>query len=157
MKELLTRYSIDEIIMFIVLFAGAIKGVLSFYDWAIEKINKTWHKKTKKESQVEKFENMLNDIIKCQDECKSHINNITDSVTLLMNSDKDDIKAWITEKHHYFCYKLGYIDDYSLDCIEKRYSHYKKEGGNSYIETLMGELRALPKKPLTPEEYKNNN
>jgi hypothetical protein len=45
---------------------------------------------------------------------------------LLTNSDKDAIKSFITKEHHYFCYKLGYIDDYSMDAIERRYSHYKE-------------------------------
>ena len=44
-----------------------------------------------------------------------------------MNSDKDAIKAFITREHHYFCYQKKWIDDYSLDCIEKRYEHYKEE------------------------------
>jgi hypothetical protein len=62
-----------------------------------------------------------------------------------VDSDKDDIKAFITDKHHYFCYERKWIDDYSMDCIERRYSHYKDEGGNSFIATLMDELKALPK------------
>ena len=40
----------------------------------------------------------------------------------------------------------GYIDDFSMDAIEKRYDHYKAEGGNSYISDLMHDLRKLPKK-----------
>ncbi len=67
------------------------------------------------------------------------------TIALLIESDKDDIKAWITREHHYFCYDLGYIDDYSLDCLEKRFSHYKDEGGNSFIKDLMDEIRQLPR------------
>ena len=37
------------------------------------------------------------------------------------------------------------IDDFSLDCIEKRFAHYQDEGGNSFIAALMAEIRALPK------------
>jgi hypothetical protein len=29
--------------------------------------------------------------------------------------------------------------------LEKRYQHYAEEGGNSFIENFMNELRALPK------------
>ena len=66
---------------------------------------------------------------------------------MLIESDKDDIKAWLTQQHHYFCFQKGYIDDYSLDCMEKRYKHYADEGGNSFVATLMSEVRALPKMP----------
>ena len=68
-----------------------------------------------------------------------------DKVNLLIASDRDDIKSWITEKHHYYCYSQEWIDDYSLDCIEKRFAHYQDEGGNSFIAALMAEIRALPK------------
>ena len=37
-----------------------------------------------------------------------------------------------------------WIDDYSLDCIERRYKHYIDEGGNSFIGQLMIEIRKLP-------------
>ena len=63
----------------------------------------------------------------------------------MVESDKDDIKAWITEKHHFYCYEKRHIDDYSLDCIEKRYAHYQDEGGNSFVEDLMKDIRKLPK------------
>ena len=68
-----------------------------------------------------------------------------ENIKIIVCCHKDDIKAWITEKHHYFCYKVGHIDDYNLDCIEKRYSHYRHEGGNSFVDDLMKEIRALPK------------
>lgn len=67
------------------------------------------------------------------------------AVDMLIASDKDDIKAYITKEHHYFCYEKGYIDDYSLDCLERRYGHYKDEGGNSFAEDLMKDVRTLPK------------
>ena len=31
--------------------------------------------------------------------------------------------------------------------MEKRYKHYADEGGNSFVATLMSEVRALPKMP----------
>ena len=67
------------------------------------------------------------------------------TISVLLASDKDDIKSWITEKHHYFCYERKCIDYQSLDCIEKRYGHYVDEGGNSFVADLMNEIRALPK------------
>ena len=72
------------------------------------------------------------------------IDKMARAVDILIASDKDDIKAWITEKHHYFCYDLGYIDDYNLQCIEARYKHYKEEDGNTFIDGFMGDIRALP-------------
>ena len=100
-----------------------------------ESINNLTASQTEMRSQIEH----------CQIQTKDAIERIEKSIDLLLASDKDDIKAWITQQHHYFCYQLGYIDDYNLDCIEKRYGHYKDEGGNSFVHGLMEEIRALPK------------
>lgn len=54
-------------------------------------------------------------------------------IDMLIDSDKDAIKSYITREHHYFCYQIGWIDDFSLDCLERRYQHYHEEGGNSFI------------------------
>ena len=70
-----------------------------------------------------------------------------DKIDMLIESDKDDIKAYITSKHHHFCYEQKWIDDFSLDCLERRYAHYTEEGGNSFIKSFMEELRSLPKSP----------
>jgi len=73
--------------------------------------------------------------------------NINRLIAMLIESDREAIKAYITEQHHRFVYEVGWIDDYSLDCLEKRYSIYEREEGNSFVLGLMNELRDLPKIP----------
>lgn len=137
MLDLLKNYSLTDIIIFIVMLALAIKGLIDFYDWAKNRLSKTTNKKyTEKEMQK-----------KVLDTLESHngqIEKMSKAINILINSDKDDIKAWITEKHHYFCYELGYIDDYNLQCIEARYIHYKEEDGNTFIDRFMEDIRNLP-------------
>lgn len=133
MINLLEQFSLNEIVVFVILLGTAVKGFLSFLDWLNEKGVKFFNSKYQKPKQTEKVMQELVDEIK----------SLKKDVGLLMESDKDDIKAFITRQHHYFCYQLKQIDDQSLDCIEKRYSHYKDQGGNSYIDTLMHDLRSL--------------
>lgn len=156
MKDLLQNFSIEQILLFVVCLAIAMRGVSSWFDWLKDKEDKIIQKKNRKNALQESVnnliktqENMKYDIDICQKQMKDMIKEINSSIILLTESDKDDIKAWITEKHHYFCYELGYIDDYSLDCIEKRYCHYKDEGGNTFIDTFMEDIRALPKRNNT--------
>ena len=144
MLELFKTYSIDEIIIFILLLALATKGIIDLLDWfksrfrkPIEEENK---KKEKEQEIIEKLDNHEKQILLCK-ECLSKI---TKSMDILIASDRDDIKSWITEKHHYFCYELGYIDDYNLQCIEARYKHYKEENGNTFIDGFMVDIRKLP-------------
>jgi hypothetical protein len=78
--------------------------------------------------------------------------NLTEKVDLLIASDKDAIKSYITEQYHYFVEQKGWIDDFSLDCLEKRFSHYLEENGNSFVESLMNQIRNLPRVPKLNEE-----
>ena len=141
MKDLLSNYSIQDILIFIVFLAIGIKGIVSWMEWAETKIKN----KVKKSDKIEELQQQITKIQEVQMTICSQVEVITKNIQDLKDSDRDDIKAFITRQHHYFCYTLGYIDDYNLDCIEKRYKHYKNEGGNSFIGQLMDEIRALPK------------
>lgn len=141
--QLVSQFNISTIIVFVVLLGLSAKGIITFFDWIKEQLMRAFNKESKKrreENQLQQQDQAIKDM-------RNDINKIQSSVRLLLESDKDDIKAWITEKHHYYCYQQKYIDDYTLDCLEKRYNHYEVEGGNSFVHTLMDELRALPKKP----------
>lgn len=141
MVQLLSNYSIEDVIIFIILLALAFKGVFSFLDWLGSFIKTTVHKVQQPQKLKEKLQKQSEQI----QDLKKSLTDVSRSIHLLVESDKDAIKAFITRQHHYFVYQKKWIDDYSLDCIEKRYIHYNEQGGNSFITDLMKELRALPK------------
>ena len=152
MDEILTQYSITEILVFLFVLIASIKTTLNSMEYLWERINKIFKKQQKDIEQQEDFtkhvqesEKQIKELYDLHTKTEENLNRIIDSMQLLINSDKDDIKAWITEKHHYYCYEKKHIDDYSLDCIEKRYTHYRNEGGNSFVEDLMKDIRRLPK------------
>ena len=149
MAELITNYSWSEIVLFVIAFAAAIKGVVTFWDWGKDRLRKVYDKEDKIEeikSLIVENKKQMNEFSNIQAQTINEIQHLKENITNLTASDKDDIKAWITEKHHFYCYQQKYIDDYTLDCLEKRFSHYEVEGGNSFVHNLMEELRALPKK-----------
>lgn len=157
MKDLVGTYSVQEILLFLVTFALAIKGFVSFWDWGYDRLKKVFKKETDQEHEMDSIQDQISahqqeyQLLKDnQDKFREDLKSIIDKVNLLIDSDRDDIKSFITERHHHFCYQEKWIDDYSLDCIEKRFKHYTDEGGNSFIEDLMEELRELPKQP--PQE-----
>lgn len=147
MLDLLEAYSISEIIIFIIMLGIAIKALISFYDWAIARLRKFFKQETEQEKERDEMQAQIRQISSDVQKISEKQNKISEEINMLIASDKDDIKSYITREHHYFCYQKKYIDDYSLDCIERRYSHYKDEGGNSFIAHLMDEIRALPKQP----------
>ena len=142
MLELLQNYTVAEIISFIILLSLAIKAIISFLDWAKERLFKFFRKEEKGNS----LDDTLSKIIESQEQLSKEIKKINDTINILIHSDKDDIKSFITKEYHHFMAQ-GQIDDYSLDCIEKRYRHYIDEGGNSFIGQLMIEIRKLPHQP----------
>lgn len=185
MEELLAKYSVSEIILFIFSLAAALKGFFTLWDYFYDRLKKHFTKAVEEQEQDENITTQLANISEQMKEIRNghkddkaeildQIKNINiqhsldrqelikkidetkTTISVLLASDKDDIKSWITEKHHYFCYEKKVIDDYSLDCIEKRYKHYLDEGGNSYVATLMNEIRALPKVSMLREMEKEN-
>lgn len=147
MAQLFTAYSMSEIILFIIILAIAIKNLVQFIDWSKKRAKQAINE-NEKPAQLEKI---TKDHEKELTEIKIQLTELKNSVNLLIESDKDDIKHSITRNHHYFCYELGNIDDYSLDCLERKYAHYKDQGGNSFVTSMMQDLRNLPRK-VYPED-----
>jgi hypothetical protein len=154
MLELLGTYSLTQIVTFIVLLAIAVKEGITLVIWFKDLFKRKFKDDmrntvaTKKQNeQMCKVKEDIQLLIQNQEKIFEEIELFKQKLEMIIESDKDDIKSWITEKHHFYCYERKWIDDYSMDCIERRYGHYKEEGGNSFIEELMNELRSLPKTP----------
>ena len=151
MLALLQKYSISEILIFIVLLALAIKGVISFIDWVHEKVKKAFNKgydqkdeKKKIQQRLDEHDELIVSLQEQQAETDKILKTLSEKIDMLIASDMDAIKTFITEKHHYYCYQQKWIDTFSMQCIENRYNHYVDEGGNSFIKGFMEQLRDLP-------------
>ena len=150
MEHLFEVYSPSQIVIFIILLSMAIKELATFLDWFNQKI----HMKVDKDNEPKELAKGLKDAIQRREaeirelkhndsQIKKSMDDIIGKINMLVASDRDSIKAWITSQHHHYIEK-GSIDYYSLECIQKRYQHYKEEKGNSFIDSLMEELRKLP-------------
>ena len=140
MLELLQNFSVEEILIFIVILALAIKGIVDFVDWAKKKVRKGFkaeHLKSNQSAQLDARLNGYDEKIEGLNEkigaLAEQIDYLIENTETLIDSNRDAIKSYITKEHHKFCYDKGWIDDFSLDCLEKRFKHYADEGGNSFI------------------------
>lgn len=147
MLDLLSKYSIGEILIFVIIFSLGIKQAIELKDWFKSKLKKNTDEIISEQERNKIIDEKLKQYDKTLLNLNNCIENFNKKLTILIDSDKDDIKAYIVEKHHYFCYAQKWIDDYSMDCLERRYAHYVEENGNSYVESLMEQLRALPRAP----------
>jgi hypothetical protein len=148
MLDLLETFTPVQIFTFIILFAIAFKQTVDFIDWLKEKVQDRDKSVKTEQDEKETLEERIEALEKSQKEISETLKTLKENMDMLIQSDKDAIKAYITQEHHYYCYKIGWIDDYTLDCMERRFDHYVEEKGNSFIESLMDEVRALPKKPM---------
>ena len=150
MEELLSKYSLSDIIIFLIILVLAIKEALSLKDWFKEKFNKYTRKEYNNKKEKEKLQENIDDLNKFYNEKEivdKGFEKINRQLEMLIESDREAIKSYITEQHHLFVYEKGWVDDYSLDCLEKRYAIYEKENGNTFVLGLMNEIRSLPKIP----------
>lgn len=164
MEELLSKYSLSDILIFIVLLFFAIKELVNASDWIRDRIKKATDKDLKAKKEHETLQEEIDDLNKFYDEKKNidanfkllndTIGNMTSQIEMLIESDKEDIKSFITNQHHFFVYQQEWIDDYSLECLEKRFAVYEREHGNSFVLGLMNEIRALPKRPPVEIEHR---
>ena len=141
--QLFSQFNLGQILIIIVLLGLSAKGVITFFDWVKARLYKLSNKQLKSKKTNEQIKNQEETI----NNLKKDVEKIQKSIDTLIESDKENIKAWITEKHHYYCYEKKYIDDYTLDCLERRFTRYEEEGGNSFVHNLMDDLRDLPRKP----------
>lgn len=70
---------------------------------------------------------------------------------LLVESDELDIKAWLKAQHERWI-ALQCVDSQSLELICQRFDIYAKEGGNSWAQKLVDEIKALPVVTIIPVE-----
>lgn len=170
MLNLFYKMDLTQVVIFIFLIMLAGKEFFSLCDFFYIKIRKIFDKEYKRkteqellkdgierqnletektEKQISKLSIQFSDF---QDTCEKNFKRQDEQLNRLTNSDRDNIRGWIVKEYHFFTEQKGWIDDFSMDSIEKCFANYVEEGGNSYVHGLLRELRKLPKCP--PEEKK---
>ncbi len=152
--SVLKDFPISEILLCIVGVLVLVKWIIEYFDWGHKRTKDKYDQEAERKKNIEDINEKLNQnsedikmLIEMQKQQNEKIEQQNLRIELLIDSDKDDIKAFITEKYHYFVEVKGWIDDYSLDCLERRFQHYKDENGNSFVADLMSEIKRLPKHP----------
>ena len=152
--SVLKDFPISEILLCIVGVLVLVKWIIEYFDWGHKRTKDKYDQEAERKKNIEDINKKLNQnsedikmLIEMQKQQNEKIEQQNLRIELLIDSDKDDIKAFITEKYHYFVEVKGWIDDYSLDCLERRFQHYKDENGNSFVADLMSEIKRLPKHP----------
>ena len=136
MVQFFQQYTIEATIIFLFMFGTALKQgyelVQYFRNKTVDHVDK-----------IREQEEALEQVIKNMQQQKKQLQSITDKIDELLVSDKDSIKSWIVMLYKQYKKDPSGLDSMQMDLLERRFSHYKQEGGNSYIDNLMQELREI--------------
>ena len=136
MVQFFQQYTIEATIIFLFMLGTALK---QGYELVQYFRNKTFNHVDK----VREQEETLGQVIKNMQQQQKQLQSITDKIDELLASDKDSIKSWIVMLYKQYKKDPFGLDSMQMDLLERRFSHYKQEGGNSYIDNLMQELREI--------------
>ena len=142
----------------IILMAG-IPAIINFISWG----KKLWMKRQafkqasfkegeqsanrqhEKEERLANDEKRISDLEEIVKGLNTVINQQSEMLKQLRESDMLAIKTWIKEQHSYWMSK-GYIENQAFDLLCQRHEIYKKEDGNSWADELVTEMKQLPKR-----------
>ena len=136
MVQFFQHYTLEATIIFFFMLGTALK---EGYELVQYFRNKTVNHVDKIRGQQE----TLTQVVKNMQQQQKQLQSITDKIDALLVSDKDSIKSWIVMLYKQYKKDPSGLDSMQMDLLERRYSHYKKQGGNSYIDNLMQELREI--------------
>lgn len=106
----------------------------------------------KQQKQIDKISSQLDGQDKESIALRKALENQTEKITTLQGQVstlnervQDSTRAYLIDRHHHFCYQIKGIDDMSLQDLERRFMYYKAAGGDTFVDALMEDVRALPR------------
>lgn len=174
LTTLIDGYSVGDIAFIIILLIIAVHFIGTSWEWIWDKIKTWFNLSDRKERQHQAIMSSIDQVKESVSNNSALINDLDARINefemkhdldidrleekmddiaeehkknfgMLKEQIQQNTREHIIERHHHFCYDLGYIDDNSLQNLEVSYMYYRQRGGNSYIEKLMNELEALPR------------
>lgn len=139
MSDLLTTFDLKTILLVVVFLAIAAREGMELYHYFHQKIYGKYQKEDNAKDTINDMQATLQIVL-------DRVKQISEKIDLLQESDRDSIKSWIVMLYHKYKDDDTELDSMQMDLLERRYKHYKEEGGNSYIDELMEELRSIYKK-----------
>lgn len=159
-SALFATYSLESVIILIVMLLLVIKFVWELVVWFKDKLKGGYDRERERSEMNEEIMAEFQKLNGRLDTFKDRLDKIDDSnentnrrLSFIEERQQENTKSFLIDAHHKFCYQLKAIDDINLQSIERRYMYYKAAGGNSFIDQLMQEIRALPRTTVyTPVE-----
>lgn len=158
-EALFSQYSIEALILLIVMLGLSIKVISELWEWFYNKFKDHFSFRTQRDQDhqqlISEIKELSSEIKSTKEEIqflKQDMNQFSKEMKITTERLQENARNYIIDKHHYFCFKIKAIDDLSLQSLERRFLYYKAAGGNSFIDGLMEEIRKLPRLSFQNEE-----
>ena len=149
---LFTQYSVEELILMIIITLFVLKALNEIISYFYNKIKEHFGIESKKEEWKVEVKESLDSIHSEIGTIKEQVNRnhekqkeIEATIALVQERLQENTRSYLIDAHHKFCYEIKAIDDLNLQAMERRYLYYKTAGGNSFIDGLMDQVRQLPR------------
>lgn len=154
MNELLKRYSVTEILMFVVLLAAALKGVISFFDWAKERLKRIFDKEYAEKRRKEKLETDITNLQQLKAKTDSRLDSLQQFDNQIL-SELESIKKTLDEHirvddERYADSTREYILRFNIELVrELKHTH------EDFIEVL-AKIDEYERYCKDHDDYRNN-
>lgn len=152
LNTLFAHYTFQELIVIIIGLLLVGQGIWRLIDFYYEKYQIQIGKKINKEeweknlaNSVDSMDKKIDELFAQNKETHARQDKTEQTLSVLQERMQENTRSFLIDAHHKFCYQLKRIDDLNLQSIERRYLYYKTAGGDTFIDQLMVDIRALPR------------
>ena len=139
MENLLNTFDLKTIILVLFLVAVGARELIQLYRYFRMRIYGRFETQDNEKETMDNMEKSMQSVL-------MELKDIDKKLTLLQVSNRDSIKSWILMSYQKYKENNAQLDSMQMDLLERRYQHYKEQGGNSYIDEIMEELRSIYRK-----------
>lgn len=163
MTTLITTYGVIPVLLTLLI---GIPAIVNFISWckatwakrekfkqdAIQKGRKQEREEEQEENRFSSGEARISALEESVQLLTTMVTQQKEMIERLTRSDMLDIKSWIKVQHERYMAQ-GWIDSQALDLLCSRHEIYKEEGGNSWADCIVLDLKKLPHTPpVTPAQ-----
>lgn len=145
LTNLLIEYSVPEIFLILVLSLVCGKFILELLDFFYKRIKKYILSEEEVPDKLSELDQKIDKLSEKIDLATNQNKRTEEALKTVQERLQENTRAVIIDAHHKYVYEHKMIDDITLQSLERRYLYYKAGGGNSFIDTLMEEIRTLPR------------
>ena len=145
LETLFARYTFQELMVIIICVLAAVQCIWKLVEFQVgKKVDKVkWEKDLI--NSLESINEKIEILYKQNTETHLRQDKMERTVKGLKERMQENTRSYLIDAHTKFCDYFKKIDDLNLQSLERHYLYYKSDGGDTFIDQLMEDIRKLPR------------